>query len=553
MQNRDIYAEKALAGLPRILGNMDRNPLSATYGCLHRDYWLDKTSDFPDAVRQFAVQALALVYKHAFPGNPYQGHPKMLAWTLAALDFWQKIQHRDGSFDEFYPYERGWVGPTAFTTFTVIEALNILGEEVPPELSERVRAAVARAARFICQGDREEDHLANHHAMACLAVYKAWRLLEDPALEAGYRRLWQGFLAYHQAGEGWSREYDGVDPGYLSATVSFLAKIYQESREPELLEVLRSAVECCSYFAYPNGYYGGSLGSRNTLHFYPHGFEIMAREIPLAGAVAEKMLVALGQGKLVPPQIISDRYLVYRVPEFLQAYLDYAPRGQQPPPLPWEREPFNRFLPQAKIWVCQREDIYAIANLAKGGVLKVFSRPGGRLLVNDCGILGRTEAGQVVTSQWIDPGYDIRATALGWEVSGHLHQVAAHKLFNPLKNIIFRLVLITLGRFPGFSHFLKGRIRKSLILKQAQAPIRFRRSLRLEKDRLVLRDEIVLEEGVRLERLRLGDEFFARYVPQSMYFQLQELEAAGRELSPEELERLNQDRRLLLERTSELS
>ncbi len=548
MQNQDIYAEKALAQMPRILGNMDRNPLSATYGCLHRDYWLDKTSDFPDAVRQFAVQALALVYKHPFPGNPYQGHPKMLAWTLAALDFWQKIQHRDGSFDEFYPYERGWVGPTAFTTFTVIEALATLGREVPPELLERVRAAVARSARFICRGDREEDHLANHHAMACLAVYKAWRLLGDPELEAGYRRLWQGFLAYHQAGEGWSREYDGVDPGYLSATVSFLAKIYQDSRDPELLEVLEPAVECCSYFAYPNGYYGGSLGSRNTLHFYPHGFEILAPEIPLAGAVAEKMLAALGQGKLVPPEIISDRYLVYRVPEYLQAYRDYTPRPGELPPLPWEREPFHRYLPRAKVWVSQGEETYAIANLAKGGVVKVFALPQGRLLLNDCGILGRTSEGRVVTSQWIDPAYDIRATALGWEVSGHLHLVAAHKLFNPVKNIVFRLVLVSLGRLPGFSHFLKGRIRKSLILKQDQVPIAFRRSLALAGDRIRLRDEIVLENKVRLERLRLGDEFFARYVPQSMYFQLQELEARGRELSPRELEELNQRGRLVLER-----
>ena len=60
---RKYYIEKALSQIPRILGSMDRNKFSPTYGCCHRDYWLYKTSDFPDAVRQFGIHALALVYK----------------------------------------------------------------------------------------------------------------------------------------------------------------------------------------------------------------------------------------------------------------------------------------------------------------------------------------------------------------------------------------------------------------------------------------------------------------------------------------------------------
>ena len=84
--------------------------------------------------------------------------------------------------------------------------------------------------------------------MACLAVWKAYELLEDPALKDGFERLLQGFLSYHNAEEGWSREYDGVDPGYLSATVSFLAKIYQSNPDPNIFEVLQQSVEFCSYF-----------------------------------------------------------------------------------------------------------------------------------------------------------------------------------------------------------------------------------------------------------------------------------------------------------------
>ncbi len=543
---RHVYAHKALSQIPRLLSNQDRTPFSPTYGCFHRDYWLDKTSDFPDAVRQFAAQALALVYQHEMPGNIYYQQPKIRDWAIAGLDYWARIQHTDGSFDEFYPYERGWVGPTAFTTFTSVEAARLLAEELPADVAERVRAAVRRAALFIAAGESEEDHLANHHAMACLAVWKAYELLGDPVLLDGYRRLWQTFLTYcHQ--EGWAREYDGVDPGYLSATVSFLAKIYQSSADTAILDVIERAVDFSSYFVYPNGFYGGSLGSRNTLHFYCHGYEVMAPYIPLAGAVAEKMLVGLSEDKLVPPDIISDRYVVYRVPEFLQAYLDYTPRPKNLPPLPYEQKPFRRYFPGARIFVMTTPQQYTIANLTKGGVTKVFDRQHGRLLFNDCGLLGKLTSGQVVTSQWIDPAYQCEADEQGWTVSGHLQAVPSNKLFNPVKNIVFRGLLVALGWNPGFSHALKGGIRKTLMLGRRPVPIRFRRSLRVEGETIHLIDELQREGDASLEALSVGDEFFVRYVPQSRYFQSQELDVQGHRLDTEQVQAFNQGQRLVIE------
>src|SRR5262249_43161003 len=229
MTLRDVYAEKAISQIPRLLGLQDRNPFSPTYGCFHRDYWLDKTSDFPDAVRQFGVQSLALVYKRDFPNNPYRGQPKIRDWAIAGLKFWASIQHPDGSFDEFYPYERGWVGPSAFTTFTAIETIQLLQEEMDKTTLDQIRQTISLAARFIISAKAEEDHLANHHAMACLAVWKAYKLLGHPELKDGFEKLFRGFTEYHNSKEGWSREYDGVDPGYLSATVSFFGKIYQDN------------------------------------------------------------------------------------------------------------------------------------------------------------------------------------------------------------------------------------------------------------------------------------------------------------------------------------
>ena len=536
---RYVYAEKALSQIPRLLGNMDRNPFSPTYGCFHRDYWLDKTTDFPDAVRQFGVHSLALVYKEDFPNNIFRSKDKVRDWAIAGLDFWSKIQHKDGSFDEFYPFERGWVGPTAFTTFTSIEAFKILKNEISQLTEEKILVAIKKAAYSIIKGESEEDHLANHHAMACLAVWKAYELLQDEKLKIGFSKLWEGFKTYHNYNEGWSLEYDGVDPGYLSATVSFLGKIYQSNPDQEIFDVLKQSVEFASNFVYPNGFYAGSIGSRNTLHFYPHGFEILADKIPMAGAVAGKMLVALNEGKLVPPEIISDRYVFYRVSEFLQSYLDYTPRPENLPELPYEKNELKQYYTESKIYTRKVDNKYVIANLAKGGVVKIFNTESGELLYNDCGLIGELEDGSVVTSQWVDSSYICESNESGWTVSGQLNKVPSNKLFTPLKNIIFRIVLFFLGWSSSFSHFLKARIRKTLIIGQRKIAVSFKRQLIIRGSEISLSDELRLNKIIRFNKLSFGDEYFVRYVPQSRYFQSQELEITGDTLEVKEINIIN--------------
>lgn len=544
---RRTYADKAISQIPRILSCQDRNPYSPTFGCMHRDYWMYKTSDFPDMVRQFGVQALALVYKHEFPGNIYKDKAKICDYALAAIEYWVSQQHQDdGSFDEFYPYERGWVGPTAFTTFAVTEAFQTLRSEIPEGLAERAMAAIQKAANFIVEGDKEEDHLANHHAMACLAVWKAYKLLDQPALKAGYEKLFDGFLKYHNRSEGWSREYDGVDPGYLSATVSFFAKVYPTNPDSRILEILNQSVEFCSYFVYPNHFYAGSTGSRNTLHFYAHGFEVMGETIPMAAAIAEKMLIGLSEGKLVPPEIMSDRYLFYRVPEFLQAYLDYTPRPENLPLLPYEKDSQRNYFPESRIFSETTDQHYVVANLAKGGVTKVFDRDSGDLLLNDCGIIGRLEDGSTITSQWVDPEFQSKADDTGWEVAGQLHIVPSNKLFTLFKNLLFRSALLLLGWVPEFAHWLKGGIRKSMMLGRRPVGVFFRRRFERAGDAMSLTDEIWSDRALRITALSIGDEFFVRYVPQSRYFQSQELNVAAYRLTPAQIQDLNNGQRLKL-------
>lgn len=559
MDLRHIYAKKAISQIPRILSLQDRSPYSPTYGCFTRIYWLDKIIDFPDALPQFGVLSLALAYGHEMPDNIYYRQPKVREWILAGMRYWMTLQHRDGSFDEFYPNEHGWTGPTGFLLYAMLRSYMVLEEqkEFPEEQKEEFFAVCRKAARYIIQWD-EHGVLANHHAMGVLPVYYTYHVLREQEFLDGYERKLREFLVYCDP-EGWSLEYDGADIGYLSATASFLGKVYKLNHDPRLKEVMWRAVDFLSYFVYPNGFFAGNLGSRNTLHFYPHGCEILAPEMPLAGRVADAMLESLADGKLVPAEIMNDRYFFYRMPEYLESWIDFSPRAKLTTGgivatgdgnfLPYERKDFRKVFPRGRFYIEKRGSIYLVANAAKGGVLKGFDIRNQQEILSDSGIIGSTDRGAFVTSQWIDSSSQFEPLEHGLRVSGSLYRIPSHKLFTPLKFIIFRIFVLLFGWHSGMAYRIKGMIRKLLMLRSVRFPISFVRTVEVRADVVHIVDEIRREGPVSLREAQVGGDFFVRYVPQSRYFQAPELDATFHKLTGQECSELRAKGVLRVERT----
>jgi hypothetical protein len=546
---RRAYSDRGLAQIPRLLSLQDRNEFSRTYGCFHREYWLCRSVDFPSSIAQFGVHALALAYTQPFPDNPYLGNPKILLWTLAAMDYWTRIQKSDGSFDEFYPNERGWAGPTGFLVYAMCASYRLLEGHVPEDLNRRFLRCVDRAGHFLAKHD-EPGVLANHHAMAILPIYEAYDLLKDPKLLAGFHVRLDDFLSYCRD-EGWCLEYDGADLGYLSATVSFLGKLRKLYTDERIEGVCQRAIDFCSHFVLPSGHFGGVLGSRQTLHFYPHGFELFARENPTAAAVAEAMLKALWQGKLVPPEIQEDRYFLYRVPEMLLSWVDWGGRPETLPALPWQREPFARSWPGARMHVRKTPGAYVAVNLAKGGTFQVVHLDDPpRTTVSDAGVLARLVNGKVVTSQWIDEGHVVRMEGDVLEVEGAMHNMVM-KAFTPWTMIGFRLFMLLVGWHTGMAYRIKGWIRTLLMTRSGRAGARFHRTIRFEGGKVLVTDRIERGGGPAFARVKLGDDASVRYVPQSRYFQRFELGVRGSYLSSQDLEKLNREGAFEITRTFE--
>jgi hypothetical protein len=114
--------------------------------------------------------------------------------------------------------------------------------------------------------------------------------------------------------------------------------------------------------------------------------------------------------------------------------------------------------------------------------------------------------------------------------------------------ILFRMFMLIFGWHTGTAYRIKGWIRRLLMHRRRVVPVRFRRRIAFGREEIVLTDEIELADRVRVEKLRLGDEFAPRYVPQSRYFQSQELDVTGAYLTKADLARLNDERSLCITR-----
>lgn len=528
---RDLYALEAMRSIPKLLQLVDRNRFSPTYGCFDRSYWHYRTMDFPSGMYQEFVLPLALVYAHPFINNPYYQQPRVKEIVEAGIDFARKSSHPDSSCDDYFPYERA-LGALVFSLYAMTESYLVLGLDNP-----------IFVAFFAHRGDwlirhQETGQLANHQALAALALYNVYLITKADRFKTASDARKQITLSW-QHEEGWFQEYEGADPGYHSCSIDFLAKLRQKSGDDTLLEPLKRAVKFAWHFAHPDGSYAGEYGSRNTYHFYPHGFELMAPHIEEAGQIANHFLtIGLPRGTRYFNE--DDRMCAHYVYNWLQAYLDYHP--VRPTDIN-QRPDFERWFDDAKLFVKKSRNYYAVAALNKGGVLKVFDSKGCR--ASDTGIMAKTDDDQVLVAHLVDPEHQISGDQESgiYSVEGYLSR-RRQNLPTPFKQLVFRILLLTIGRFSAnLTRFL---LQKILITGKSRTKVRFRRTLKFTESEIVVQDKIDAPIGTRFVSLACGSDATSIYVANSNVFQ-QSVLCEWTDLTAH-LDELNQNGQTLIER-----
>jgi hypothetical protein len=486
---------------------VDKNPFSRTYGCFDRSYWHYRTMDFPCGMNQEFVLPLALAHKLDMPHNPYFGNPRLRELAEAGIDFARASSHRNGSCDDYFPFERA-LGALVFSLYAMTESAIVLGLD-----DKRHLEFFARRGDWL-RTHNETGQLANHQAFAALALYNVYILTGETRFRKASDDFRDLTLSW-QKDEGWFQEYEGADPGYHSCLISFLAKLWQKSQDERLVEPLGRAVDFAAHFMHPDGSYAGEYGSRNTYHFYPHGFEVLAPRYSRAGQIAQSFLT-----RAMPARTRyyndDDRMAAHYVYDWMQAWHDWNPERQPPIDLPERTE--SRYFEQARLLVVRTPHYHAVVAANKGGACKVVGRDGA--LLSDTGLIGELEDGRVAVSHLVQNNarVNISTDGLRLGVTSRFHQ-RRQPLPTPFKQILFRMATLTVGRFSA--NAVRALLQKVLITGKAPLPMAHRRRFRFEPDRVTLVDEVVTKRPgrPRVMRLAAASDATSIYVANSNVFQ----------------------------------
>ncbi len=474
---RDLYATEAARSIPQLLQLLDRDPWSPTFGCFDREYWHYRTLDFPCGMSQEFVYPLALVYALPFPGNRWHGQPRLKEWVEAGIRWARLSAHRDGSCDDYYPFERA-LGAATFSLAAMAEACHLLAIR-----DDKTLEFLSHRARWVASHG-ESGVLTNHHAIAAAALDSTGRLTGDASLRLAARHKAEEVLS-HQHAEGWFREYEGFDPGYQTVTVDFLARYWQSSGDERVLPALEKAVQLLEIVQHPDGGFGGEYASRNTFHTQPHGLELLAPALPAARRVADRFLAALAQGR----RAINDdhRLGAHHLYPYILAWRDFAPRSALPTEPP---APGRHWFPEAGFFVDRTPAHFMIAGMKKGGPFRCFR--GSELLASDSGLVLETEAGEVLVSHLGHDAKVIRESPDRVSCEGELRPSRRERM-TPVKMVVLRLLMLTIGRFAR--DFVRKRLQKRLILARGASPFRFRRTITADSEGYSIEDVLTPSPG----------------------------------------------------------
>lgn len=464
------FATAALAQLPKLLMLQDRNPHSPAYGCFDRNYWQYRRSDFPTGMAQEFVYPLALAYRLELAENPYRGDPALREWIEAGIRFAARSAHRDGSCDDFFPYERA-AGAAAFALLGCMEAYRLI-ELDDPALEE----FFARRGQWLATHE-ESGQLSNHEALIVYCLFLLWNRFGRSELESAYRARLARLLSW-QHEEGWFQEYEGCDLGYQTLTIGLLAQLYDATGDAALREPLERAVAVTAAFMASDGSLGGEISSRNTYNYFPHGFELTGKWLPEALGLNDLFAAALAAGQA--PCYADDHMVAHHLWSYLLAAEFYVADRKVPAAA---GSPHVHY-PGAGLLAIRQNGIELFVALNKGGVFKLYRE--GELVFSDTQVSFRLNDGGTAVCHLIDD-YEVALGEGTLSVAGGAG-FAKQKLMRLVENILLRGFMLSLGRF--FPTLVRRILQRLLITDKRPAPFEFCRRLDWRDGSLTVTDEI---------------------------------------------------------------
>jgi hypothetical protein len=507
------YLELQVGGVCRqLLSQQDRDPYSLTYGCFDRRHWGWKLADYPDATLQRNVYVLVWLYARS--SDPSE-RSTLLQAVKAGLSYACNIQHSDGSFDQAFPNERSY-GATAFLFNQLFDAYNAIADELDSVEKIDIEKMLRRAIRFLCDNNEGHGVITNHLASAALALMQGGELFGCKVYSDKGEELLDSIIQ-SQSDEGWFPEYEGADPGYQSLCLYYLARIWRMRGGDELLKALDASVSFLAWFVHPDGSYAGEYGSRRTSVFYPGGFAILSRKLPLASRLAAFMIDSFKNGATVTLSDMDVPNIAPLATNYIEA-IDSLGGSISSVALPFECDNVVQDFKACGIYVRGTAKHYAIFGAANGGVIRVFDKLQKKEMCNDTGYIGKLSGGAYITTQVtrMSPACEADENSIRFETSFYK---MTRRRPTPSNFLVLRLANLTVMRSKRMREWVKRCLVKLLIKHDTRLPIDLVRKVELGPNGIEVKDDLRMGKGTRLEWLEHRRPFISIHMASSKYFE----------------------------------
>jgi hypothetical protein len=511
-----IYEQIYENEIRHIISLVDRNAASSTNGCFDRKYWNWRIGDMPSASLQYGVYALAWLWLNDASGK-YRNNINVLEWILSGMNYWAEIQNRNGSFNQFFPYEQS-VGTTYYTLSAVLFAFDGVKDNADAHTRTRVQSGIERAAQFLLKHQETYAIISNHLALYAYVNLHLARFTGDDVFRTMAMRQIQTIF-HHQSSEGWFLEYEGADPGYQTQCIYYLAECYLLTRDREILERIRKSIESfLVYCFHPDGSFGGEYGSRNTEIIYPAGFEMLGNELPICREIVRFIRSGLSSGSLVSLDSLDDENLIRLATNYMIASqhvsTDEESVGVSPIVLPCDLPEVIKDFPEAGIFVRGNKRYYSIVSASKGGIIKVFDKRHKKLAYEDNGYFLRVGK-HVATNQVFDaPNAVVENDFI--RVESHFYEVLDGML-TPLTNIVLRILGITLFRNMMIVDMFRRMVVRKAFTGKKRHNVTLVRALSFGDDVIRVEDELTKGSDLMVTGLVAGRKRFALKMASSNY------------------------------------
>ncbi len=326
-------------------------------------------SSFSSPTYPIGAFFLTLLYSKNFEGNNFFNKPDIKKHILDTIIFWCDLQQKNGLTGSWILKKYNYA-TTAIICADIADSYSFLKNEIDEKIKHKIINYLLQAGHALIKYN--DDINQNHNAIAIYALYSIFLVCEEYyksfIFKVQAEHKLERLLILQNKNEGWFKNYNGCDPGYLSFMVEYLAKSYNKVHESEIIDLIKKLLEFMSYFCHPDGSFGGEYGCLGSCFLSPVGFEISKKFSPYANFILKNFYKKINESDFSLNNYQDNLFLINKI---IEAF-SYAEQPLISSPQYDFTKYTKKYFPDARLGIRRNNNYYFVINMNKGGIFKLF-------------------------------------------------------------------------------------------------------------------------------------------------------------------------------------